>query len=264
MKNPHFSHFPPVLCAIAPSGLPGLQKFPMIPAFLAYQAGNGPRLYRSAPPESIRGGVLMADDSQLRQINNPTFFCQQAIRECRARGATGFCANWSHEPSEAMRTLTAALGEALAPQGLELWVPEPYGDCCSTAHVMISSALSGGTLRQRLTEAIKEYSAERVTLAIERTAADFRLPAPSGQGTPLSPEKLQSLCAQPGVRIYNSPEFCSHYFTYASEDQLHLVLFDTGDSIRDKLLLAGELKLGHAMVAWEEIRDCAEEVFAKE
>lgn len=255
------SFFPQLLCATAPADAERVRSFSAVPAYLSYQVGDGPRLYRNGPPESIRNGVLMADDSRLRQITSSAFFCQQALRECKARGAIGFCANWSRSPDQQMLSLTAALGKALAGQGLTLWVPEAYGSCCPTSKVLISSALSGGTLRQRLADAIKQFGVQRVTLAVERMSADFPLPAREGKSTPLSQEALRELREQIRPSIHFSPEFCANYFTYSREKQVHLVLFDTGGSIRRKLLLAKELGITSVMLAWGEIQDCAEEVF---
>lgn len=255
------SSFPQLVCAVAPVDAARLRPFSAAPAYLSYQVGNGPKLYRNAPPESIQGGILMADDSRLRQISSFAFFCQQAVRECKARGASGFCANWGHPPTEQMQSLTAALGKALAGQGFTLWVPEAYGSCCPTAKVLISSALSGGTLRQRLMDAIEQFGSHRVIIAVERMSADFSLPAREGQSTHLSPEALQALREQTRPSVYYSSEFCANYFTYSQENQVHLVLFDTGGSIRRKLLLAKELGIPSAILAWEEIRDCTAEIF---
>lgn len=49
---------------------------------------------------------------------------------------------------------------------------------------MISSALSGGSLRQRLEEAVERYGPQRTTLAVERVAEDFFLPPQPGRGVP--------------------------------------------------------------------------------
>ncbi|MCD7928997.1 MAG: hypothetical protein LUF86_02410 [Clostridiales bacterium] len=229
---------------------------------MAYRAGDGPRLYRAAPPETISGGVLAAEDSRLRQVGGSAVFCQQAVRECRARGASGFWANWSRPAEGPMAALTAELDAALTRQGLTLWVGEPYGTSCPTAQVLISSALSGGTLRGRLNGALERMGKDRVVLAVERMAMDFSLPAVSGQGQPLTQRELAALREQHQPKCWYSGEFCAWYFTYEREGQVHLVLYDDGESVRRKLLLAKELGMAQALVAWAEVKDCTEVIFA--
>ncbi|MCD8354414.1 MAG: hypothetical protein LUC47_08900 [Clostridiales bacterium] len=229
---------------------------------MAYRAGDGPRLYRAAPPESISGGVLAAEDSHLRQVGGSAVFCQQAARECKARGAAGFWANWSRPAEGAMAALTAELDAALSRQGLALWVGEAYGPGCPAAQVLVSSALSGGTLKGRLSEAMDRLGGNRVVLAVERMAADFALPAVSGQGQPLTPRELAALREQHRPKRWYSGEFCAWYFAYEREGQVHLVLYDDGESIRRKLLLAKDLGIVQALVAWAEVKDCVDTIFA--
>ncbi len=251
------------LCAIIPSHSHKLTAYDILPAWMCYQAGNGPTLYRNASPERIQGGILMVSDSALQQITSPARFCQQAARECVARSAEGLCANWSRRPTDTMRTFTSALDSACAGQGLSLWVPEAYGDCCESASVLISSALSGGTLRQRLEEAVQHYGAERVTLAVERMRMDFSLPSPTGEGRALSPDELTALQEKFHPELYPSPELCAEYFTYSIEGQTHFVLFDTPESLSWKVALARELGIGAVMTAWQEVEDCADLIFPK-
>ena len=196
------------MLAIAAGEAEVLSALNVTPVWMCYQAGNGPRLWRGAPPSRIHGGVLMASDVRLSQLGSPALFCRQAVRECRARGASGFWANWSREPTEDMEGFTSALGAALWEQKLDFFVQEPYGECCPTAHVLISSALSGGTLRQRLGEAMERFGADRVVLAVERMREDFPLPAPEGQGKRLSHDELDRLM-QLQPRLQYASEFCS-------------------------------------------------------
>ncbi|MCD8334711.1 MAG: hypothetical protein LUC35_05100 [Clostridiales bacterium] len=256
------SAFPRLFCAVTTGEAQSLKQWPLEPVWMAYRAGDGPRLYRAAPPEAISGGVLAAEDSRLRQVGGGAVFCQQAARECKARGAAGFWANWSRPAEGTMSALTAELDAALDRQGLALWVGEPYGPGCPTAQVLISSALSGGTLKGRLGEAMERLGRNRVVLAVERMAADFALPAVSSQGQPLTRRELAALQERYRPKRWYAEELCAWYFTYEQEGQVHLVLYDDGESIRRKLLLAKELGIAQALVAWAEVKDCTETIFA--
>jgi hypothetical protein len=255
------SILPQFLCAVSPNQGAELNNFPVQPVWLCYRAGNGPKLYRNAPPSAIKGGLLAVSDTALEQIGSNGYFCRQAVRECQARGASGLFANWSKPPSPQMQGLTAALEEALTQQNLSLWVTEDYGSCCTGAKVLISSALSGGTLRLRLKEAAERFTPERTVLAIERICADFPLPAPDGEGTHLSPQAFQELKEAFHPTVHDSPPLCAHYFTYSKENSVHFVLFDTADSVKKKLCLAKELGLSAVFFAWDEVGEWAKELF---
>lgn len=247
--------FPRLLIAAAPDQA-GKISFPgAVIAHMTYRVENGPKLYRSVAADQIRGGVLMADDLHLSQIGSSNFFCRQAVRECRARGAEGFLANWCGKASPEMVRLTADLALALESAGLSLWVPEAYAKCAPKAYVMISSAISGGTLKARIMEAMNAYGSERVTLCVERMSEDFVMPAPTGSGSPLTPAALNDLMKRVHPSVYYSAELCAHYFTYANGGKVHFVLFDNQGSIRKKLFLAKQLGVKQAVVVWEEFSD---------
>lgn len=256
------SHARPILAA-APAQLREIQIPNALIAHLAYRLEDGPKLYRSTAPEEIHGGILAVDDTPLKHIGNSQFLCRQAVRECRARGAIGVFANWSRKPSPEMARLTAELEEALIHADLLLWVPEVYVNCVRQGNILISSAISGGTLKKRLEEAVAAYHPRRVTLAVERMAEDFLLPARNGCGTPLSRQQLEERIRQLRPSVYYSAELCAHYFTYSKNGQLHFVLFDTYGSLRKKWHLANQLGLPYILFAWEEVSGGVQELFGR-
>lgn len=239
-----------LLALTAPVRHPG----PFTPVWLCYQLRSGPRLWRCAAPESIRGGILMAGDSSLGPTLGDWSVCvAQVLRECAARGARGFWANWDRSPDPGMTAFTAALEEALWQAGLTLYVNEPYGGCAKRARVLLSSALSGGTLDGRLRDALKQYGRERLVLAVERMGEDFTLPAPDGQGVTLGYNRAAELARRQGAAVHRSEELCASYFTYAEGERTHLVLFDTDEDVRAKLQLAQRLGLERLLLAAGEL-----------
>lgn len=250
------SDFPRLLLAAPPEQVGEIHIPGAVIAHMAYRVEDGPKLYRCASAQGIQGGILMADDLRLNVWTDNDFFCRQVVRECRARGAQGFLANWCRSPSPEMSALNRSLGEALGKAGLSLWLPERYDGCAPHAHVLISSAISGGTLKVRLQEAMERYGRDRIVLCVEPVAEDFTMPSPAGQGQPLSPEQLARLQQRIHPSVYYSSELCAHYFTYCRDNRVHFVLFDTADSIRRKLSLAGQLGIPWAAAAWADVKDC--------
>ncbi|MCI8537636.1 MAG: hypothetical protein HFF18_03110 [Oscillospiraceae bacterium] len=225
-------------------------------AHMSYRVGPGPQLLRGGIPAALRGGFLMMDDQGYTpERGGCAAFCQQVLRECALRGYTGVIADWENPPGQAQAELTQAMDQALNGKGWPLFVTEPYAKCAPHARVMISSAVSGGSLSERLSEAAERYGIERIALAVERCAEDFTMPSPSGAGNKLSGEALGALMEEYRPATYFSNELCAHYFTYRPEGQsgVHFVLYDDGGSIRKKLQTARNLGISYALMAYPEV-----------
>lgn len=107
---------------------------------------------------------------------------------------------------------------------------------CPHGRTVYPCAVSGGTLE----EYIKSLSGS-FCLRISPTHMDFPIPCPDGKGRNLSQAELNHLYNN--QQTYFSTELLTEYFTYMESDQLHLVLFDTLRSLREKYRLAKRLKV---------------------
>ncbi len=143
----------------------------------------------------------------------------------------------------------------------QLYVPESLAQTAPQASVLICTAISGGSLRQRLEESISRYGAHRIALDLQRLMMDFPLPCPKGEGTPLTPEKLRQLRIRRSV--YYCDDLCAHYFTYSYNGQTHFVLFDSTDSMLRKMELAKQLDITEGFVVWPETQDILPKLFEK-
>lgn len=227
-------------------------------AHMAYRMGDGPRLFRGSIPLALRGGLLMMDDrGYSARPGDAASFCRQVIRECAGRGYDGVVADWENRPGPVQAALARALDQALADKGWPLYITEPYGNCTEHARVMISSAVSGGSLAARLGEAVERYGVGRVALAVERSAEDFSMPAPDGCGQKLSREELRERMETYRSPTFFSGELCAHYFTYrpAGEGGVHFVLFDDEGSVRKKLQVARNAGVRYGLMAYPQVAD---------
>ena len=146
-------------------------------------------------------------------------------------------------------------------RGWPLYVTEAYAPFSDSAIALIPSALSGGSLQQRLQEAVERFGAARVALAVERVAEDFFLPSPTGQGMPLTREELRQRLEERAPSVFFSSELCAHYFTYMSrQNGAHFVLFDDAGSIRKKLQVARNLGISSAVLAYPQVDDLLPEL----
>ena len=171
-----------LLLAVPPTEMMAAQGFGLTLAHMAYRVGGGPHLFRANLPVPVRGGVMLIDDAGFDGRGDPAPFCQEVVRECAARGYTGVICDFDrHLPL--LGQVIAGLSPLLAKRGWPLYVTEAYAPFSDSAIALIPSALSGGSLQQRLQEAVERFGAARVALAVERVAEDFFLPSPTGQGS---------------------------------------------------------------------------------
>lgn len=251
-----------LILAAAPTELLAAQSYGLTLAHMAYRVGGGPHLFRANLPVPALGGLMVIDDAGFDGRGDPTGFCQEVVRECSARNYTGVICDFER-PLALLGRIVAQLSPLLSRQNRPLYVSEQYARYSDTAKILIPSAISGGSLHQRLSEAVDQYGPGRVALAVERAAEDFFLPSPTGQGIPLSREELQTRIDEREPAIFFSGELCAHYFTYMNrQNGAHFILFDDAASIRKKLHVARSLDIADALLPYPEVSDILPEILA--
>lgn len=252
-----------MILACPPTEMMSAKSYGLPLAHMAYRVGGGPHLFRANLPNPIRGGLMVIDDTNFDGRGEPGSFCQEVVRECAARGYSGVICDFERTLLLLGR-MVSELSPLLERRGWPLYVTEPYGRYSKTAKVLIPTALSGGSFLQRLEEAAAQYGAARVALAVERSASDFFLPSPTGQGLPMSREELHRRMEELNPSIFFSNELCAHYFTYMNrQNGAHFVLFDDAASIRKKLHVARSLDISDALLPYSEVSDILGEILSQ-
>lgn len=240
---------------LPPRQLSELQGWQVTPAHQAYRLG--PRLLRAEGAVLPRGGLMVLGDQGFDALGNTGPLGQDILRECQARGFQGAVLDFD-SVLPPLEQLAVQLEKEFSRRGWTLYVPERYAPRLPGARVMISSALSGGSLRQRLKGALDRFGGERVALALERVAEDFFLPSPTGGGQPLTQGELKERMARLNPSVFFSGELCARYFTYMSQENgPHFVLFDDGDTLRRKVEVARQLGIRTFLAPWAEVSACA-------
>ena len=212
------SVMPVLILTVPPGQLDRARPLGLPLAHMAYRLGRGGQLLRSDLPLRLRGGLMVLSDAGYDGSGDPGGLCRQVVGECAARGFDGILCDFEQPPVPALAKLAGLLSRAAARRGWRCLVP--------------------------------------LALAVERTAEDFFLPAPTGCGVPLSREELARRLEERRPAVFFSPDLCAHYFTYMSrENGAHFVLFDTADSIREKLRLARAAGVETAVLAYPEVDD---------
>lgn len=244
------------IVTIPPRQLPALRGWQAVPAHLAYRLGPGPHLFR-ADSTAPKGGLMAVDDRDFDGLGPTGPLCQEILRECQARSFSGAILDFENRLPP-LEQIAAQLDEQFARRGWTLYVTEPYARHTPHAKVMIPSALSGGSLRRRLEEALERFGESRVALALEKVAEDFFLPSPTGSGQPLTQQELENLKVRLSPSIFFSGDLCARYFTYMSRDNgAHFVLFDDGDTLRRKVEVGRKLGIHTFLVPWADAAPCA-------
>lgn len=234
-------------------------RFGLPLAHAAYRIAEGSVLLRQNLPLQARGGFLLMGDRDSPVVTDPEALCAAAVRECVRRGYSGVVLDFEGPPRTDLAVLARRMGPALAARGLELYLPETYGDGVPEAFVLIGTALSGGNYRTRLEESAARFGGGRLALDTERLRMDFPLPCPNGTGTPLTPEEFRLLAAD--RTTFFSPDLCARYFTCRQAEAHHFVLYDDAATLREKLRVAAGLGIRTAFFSWPEVADIAEELF---
>ena len=227
-------------------------RFGLPVAHVAYRVGGGPHLFRASIPVSVRGGLMVIDNTGFDGRGEAGPFCQEVLRECMARGYDGILCDFEGHPLQVLAQAVRTLGELTKKRGWPLYVTEAYAPFSDSAIALIPSALSGGSLQQRLQEAVERF---------RRARDDFFLPSVKGQGRPISQETLERLQRRLNPSVFFSPDLCAHYFTYMSrQNGAHFVLFDDAGSIRKKLQVARNLGISSAVLAYPQVDDLLPEL----
>ncbi|MBR7149877.1 MAG: hypothetical protein IKD01_02535 [Oscillospiraceae bacterium] len=243
--------------AVTPTELPKLPKLRIPLAHVAYAVGDGGHLVAAELPRNLRGGVMVLSDRCCGPLSNYNALCRGILNECNLRRFSGVLADFEGAMQQDRHTFLAQLADILTRSGRKLYVPEHYA--VENACVLICTAISGGTLRERLADAKRHYGS--VALDCTRLMMDFPLPCRSGNGKPLDAEELSSLARRSGMPSFFSSELGANYFTLCDRGQGHFILFDTAQTLRQKLQLGEELGYETAFFMYPEVCDLLGELF---
>lgn len=233
-------------------------------AHMTYQLGPGARLLRSRGTPPPKGGLMMIEDGGFDGRGDARTFSQAVFQECRNQSFRGVVLDLEAPPKPLLARIISGLEETCTRQSWFFYLPEAYCLYSNRAKIMVSTALSGGSLRRRLEEAGEKYGRARLVPYLQRVAEDFHLPAQEGRGYPLTREALISLRNRLSPTVFFSQDLCAYYFTYMSRDTgAHFVLFDNATSLRRKMEIASSLGLGEFVLVYPEVQDILPELLSR-
>jgi hypothetical protein len=240
-------------CCVIPPNPGGLGRVPV--AHMAWAAGPGLALIPSGsihyvqnpqamPDAALRSRCLMVlnDQPYDRSKGDPRRLVRECLSVCRSLGFTGMVCDFEQPVRPLLEAFVRECAGEFAARGLTLYTPERYAHCHSKAKILIPTALTSGSLPNRLRGAANLYGCDRVALEIERSGRDLILPSAGGAGTYLSNEMISMILASRGGVSFFSSELGARYFTYRDEEnRTHFVVYDDPGTFRYKIELALQL-----------------------
>lgn len=247
--------------AVTPDKLREAAPYTKKLAHVAYRIGGDGHLRRRELSPSVRGGMMSLSDGEGASIADPAALCREIWWECANRDYCAVTADFEQPFSSDRRVLLSHLAAVLEKNGRQLFVPEVYGKSVPSALVLICTALSGGTLRQKLDEAERAYGRERMALDLQRLRMVFPIPCPTGVGSAIDGTQLDAIMAQHRPQIFYSADLWAKYFTFTQDGQRKFLLFDDGDSMLLKIREGQRRAIPYAFLMYPEAQELLPRLF---
>ena len=220
-----------ILSAPGESPIPaGPNRFPAVLSHRIRPSGQLLRLNASPSPP---GGIMVVCGCDELCSGPPRPLSAALLQECLRHTPRGLLLD-PEAPNHFYPELIRLLSPKLTKLGITLFLPEPLACHAPGCRVLIPAAVSGGSLSLRLQEATEQYGPDRVVVCLDPVAEEFTLPCPTGSGRPLSREQLSALLQEQHPHTHFSPALCTRYFTFFRGENLHLVLCDDPNCLREK------------------------------
>lgn len=185
------------------------------------------------PPEAEhRPELLVFHDSRLPEPDKLDELAQALVRETVRTGAEGIVCDWEQMPPEQAAQLIARLDEGL-PEQAQLVLPAAYGQARSLLWHYDPA-------RQTFSELLDQVrtSGKPGWLELEPVHLLLPLPLPEHFDGSCHPGELEALRRRQGAAGFYSEELCCNYFSFQQNGVIYLGLYDTPQSLRQRLELA--------------------------
>ena len=180
-------------------------------------------------------------------VRSPKAFATSACSLAQSRSCQGILAEFARP---ALSDTVAALDQYAARLHLSCIIPLSQQQHAPNSLYLVDTAISGGSLKQRLSHLIEQYGTDRLVIQLVRSCAAFPIPSADADGIPLRSSDITILCQAYGAVPFFSHELCAKYFTYTDEKQPHFVLFDDRETLRAKRELLDSLGLTRQILSF--------------
>lgn len=242
----------PVYWVISPEEREGLDTAEYPLAYLGYRLDPlSPAFF--CPEIHPEASSLMV----LQDNETPQYPPSETLAHCIAQYAATIHSGIFCDFDQPVRAFWGDLLQFLDPVcvafGLSLFVPQAYADAAPHGYILVRSDLSGGYFPKYAQECAAKYP-NRAVLELRPASAEFVLPSPSGVGTSITPALRKQLLETHDASVFFSPDLLCSYFAFWDAKELHMVLYDTQETIQKKLACAEEAGFRAAIGLHQELR----------
>lgn len=239
----------------SPSDTANAISFGFRQGWLAYKISSM-HLMRGKIAANTRGGLMIIGGCDLSAEGDFKQLAAEISNESALHNYDAVFLALDEKPNSKSASFAGALGSELAKRRLKYYVPIDYSVFCPDARYIVTSEISGGSLKLHITELIDKHGVEKLAFDICRMRMDFTMPSPDSIGKALSPEEFNTIYENTDAQTFYSPELCLNYFTYTDTiGQSHFVLYDDARSILGKIFLADMLKLDCVLLNYSELKE---------
>jgi hypothetical protein len=198
--------------------------------------------------------MVINDQPYDRSEGDPRRLARECLTVCRSLGFTGMVCDFEQPVRPLLESFIRECAEEFSIRGLLLYTPERYAHCHNKSRVLIPTALTSGSLPNRLRQAVTLYGPGRVALELERAGRDLLLPNTNGAGTYLSNEAISMMLISRGGASFFSGELGARYFTYKDEaGRTHFVVYDDPGTFRYKVELALQMGIREGFMLYPDM-----------
>lgn len=247
--------------AVTPQEVRDASQYTRSFAHVAYRIGPESTLLRRDLLLDTKGGLMSLSDRDAPAVDDPEKLTAAVLRECLRRSYGGAVLDFEEPSAGDRRKFAEVLAAVMTRNHRSVFLPESYAVSGGTA--LINTALSGGNYYTRLQEAQSRYGQNRTALDVQRLAMDFTLPARTGEGQPMTVEKLRALMDAEAPAVFFSQDLCARYFTYTRNGETHFILYDDADTLLQKIRIGGSLGYRAALLMYPEVSDLLGKLFGQ-
>lgn len=250
-----------IIIASTPADTSKAQIFGMPVAHMAYRVGGDLTLLRGGIGLNVRGGLMVLNDTNYDGSGaNIQELCRQVTRECLSRGFDGVIIDFEGSGHPELLEFIGELTIRLQKHNIAIIADEKFAEISQRIHLLVSGAITGGSLQEHLEDCISRHGRGRLILEIERIRHSFPLPSTDGRGKALSAVELEALIDEHTPMPFISQELCTNYYTYKDHEGSHFVLYDSTTTILKKIDMAARLGIGETLILYSEFRDVLEDI----
>jgi hypothetical protein len=198
--------------------------------------------------------MVVNDQPYDRSSGDPRRLAQECLAVCRSLGFSGMVCDFEQPARPMLEAFVQECAEIFQTRDLVLYAPERYAHCHTKTRILVPTALTSGSLPNRLRQAVTLYGPGRVALEMERAGNELVLPSPGGAGAYLPPETISIILAQRGGTSFFSGELGARYFTYKdAEGRTHFVVYDDPGTFRYKIELALQMGIREGFMLYPDM-----------